>query len=52
MSQQQLLRNAKDERDIWPGYITDNTRARLEDIGMTAAQIESALTNMENSNGS
>lgn len=47
-----LLRMAKDERDITHGFITDNTRDRLSDLGYTAAGIEEALLNMESkSNG-
>lgn len=47
-----LLRMAKSERDISHGYITDNTRDRLMDLGYTAASLEEALLNMEsNSNG-
>lgn len=51
-TQTHLLRMAKSERDITHGFITDNTRDRLNDLGYTAAGIEEALLNMEsNSNG-
>ncbi len=42
-----LLRRAKDERDTTPGYITDETRDALNDVGYTAAEIESAINHME-----
>lgn len=51
MNQQALLLRALRER-THGGYVRPETRDELEDIGMTNAQIESALINMENSNGS
>jgi hypothetical protein len=44
-----LLRRAKHERAEF-GYIKPETRDALEDVGYTAATIESALLNMERTN--
>lgn len=41
-----LLNLARSERGNL-GYLTDETRDRLYDTGMTAAEIEAALNNME-----
>lgn len=48
--QQRLLTVAARQRRE-NGYIADFTRLALEDIGMTAAGIESALSKLENTNG-
>lgn len=50
MSQQALLERAMRER-THGGYVRPETRDELEDIGMTNAQIEAALINMENHSG-
>jgi hypothetical protein len=50
MNQQTLLRRAHSERNQY-GFIGETTRLALEDIGMTAADIESALIKLETTNG-
>jgi hypothetical protein len=46
----ELLLVAVRERQEY-GFITVNTRRELNNAGYTAAQIEAAITKLENSNG-